>query len=119
MKRQSIRAMTTGIVLSLWLAAAGTMSLGNDEGGPSDEEEPLLETPYDEQGLEEPPAGSNDLDHHFPAWWTCTARGRIDAGLYGTFLGYGPGHAAARKSALAECAEIAAGCHVTSCRPGL
>jgi hypothetical protein len=52
-------------------------------------------------------------------FWNCSARGRIDANLYGTFYGYATSHLRARKNALAKCGEIAAGCHIVQCRPGL
>jgi hypothetical protein len=54
----------------------------------------------------------------YALWWTCYSRGRIDS-FYGTWTGYGPSRKHAQHSAMTQCRDIALGCRITTCHPGL
>jgi hypothetical protein len=55
----------------------------------------------------------------FGYWWTCQAHGRAEAGIWVSPYGYGPDYASARNAALSSCNQVASGCYILGCHPGL
>jgi hypothetical protein len=66
-----------------------------------------------------PEAVANEESALITRWWTCTAHGREEAGIWAHTTGYGPDYASARSAALGQCARVASGCMIDDCHPGL